>query len=91
MRHTPGPWYVDDSAAIVYKDIGDERFQIAECASWSEETHPNAKLIAASPKLLEACRRMVRWAEEWKEGRTHPHDDWVFAKSAIAEATGETP
>jgi len=50
-----------------------------------------AGLIAAAPDLLEACQRMVKWAEDWKAGNTHPHDDWLFARAAIAKAIGGTP
>ena len=87
--HTPGPWVYDfdpdGNRHVVYSDDGkvtELRFKDAEA---------NARLIAAAPDLLEACQRMVKWAEDWKAGNTHPHDDWLFARAAIAKAIGGTP
>ena len=61
-KPTPGPWRVDRAGADptrVYSDRGDERL-VAECPAVDDtdagESHANARLIAAAPALLAACR-----------------------------------
>jgi len=70
MKHTPGPWIVDngmvtmdDQAQQLKEDIGTERQWVAigieDEEGFSEVValaHPsNAHLIATAPNLLEAC------------------------------------
>lgn len=47
-----------------------------------QERNANAHLIAAAPDLLEACQRLIGRA-------AYTHEDAVFARAAIAKATGE--
>ena len=49
-KHTPGPWYAVGD--IIYKDIADRRYSIADVHHWSEETEANAQLISAAPDML---------------------------------------
>lgn len=67
MKHTQGPWRIDDNDDIVHDKTGNK---IASCVwGWSEsDWKANVRLIAAAPDLLE-CLKM---AEEWKE---HIEDD----------------
>jgi len=62
-RHTPGPWSVKDSDTVV----GPAGNVVAECCGYSvKATTPeqqsqggreaNARLIAAAPELLTACK-----------------------------------
>lgn len=61
-KHTPGPWKVDK-----YIDSGKPSLsvsangsEVAQASSWAgdgaDEAGANARLIAAAPELLEACR-----------------------------------
>lgn len=72
--HTPGPWYfsADRNGFYVGKAFNGEmtaviaklrRFRANP--NWEKEYVPNARLIAAAPKLLEACRAVVN---AWESG-----------------------
>ena len=89
MKHTPGPWIFKDAD----RDSGsfdidsEEGFFIAETISGlGHEEQENARLIAAAPDLLEAvnrllvCMSLANWEND---------DAAVFARAAIAKATGE--
>ena len=67
IKHTPGPWrisndWITDSsslesiAKIVGKDGPDCRMTDHDLA--------NARLIAAAPALLEACKNIVAWLND---------------------------
>jgi hypothetical protein len=70
-KHTPGPWSVDgtwpelvaiyDSRAIylAHAETGYGKDWIAENPLGTDVAQANAKLIAASPELLEACERAL--------------------------------
>lgn len=114
MNHTPGPWHaahlriigespgIDIGAenganiAIVYQDKFDR--DTKECRS-------NARLIAAAPTLLRACRLAMaamshktdcctmRPTEEWREKGSVSFDECCceisIVKAAIAKAEGK--
>ena len=93
--HTPGPWSCDPS---------DHR-RIRASNRWSgkgtvtmadvfgpdhEETEANARLIAASPCLLEACERLLDAIDaEYPDGKVGSKTDAAYkaARAAIARAT----
>ncbi len=57
--HTPGPWLINgefDSEISV--EIASAAWPICELdpVEWSPEEIANARLIAAAPELLEACK-----------------------------------
>lgn len=62
MNHTPGPWFVFGNGASVgggHPTVGDESSGLASTATKRrpvEEQKANARLIAAAPDLLDACR-----------------------------------
>lgn len=68
-KHTPGPW------KIVKSKFGD--------LSIKSEVEANARLIAAAPELLEACKRAFDQTD--KDARPA---DWEMLRAAIAKATG---
>ena len=67
-QHTPGPWYVYSlSNGSVH--VGTAHFWagthnvIADVMPLRMEKEANARLIAAAPELLEACKSMLDWME----------------------------
>ena len=92
MKHTPGPWQVNHNNPF---RISDSDGVIRGCAPIAEtcgtlnEKRANARLIAASPDLLAACR-VARSAIVFGNGRAV---DWNAITNqladAISKATGE--
>lgn len=76
--HTPGPWIVRDKKRswwpIHVKQLGCEKFLpgICEIPPGADQL-ANARLIAAAPDLLEACRNLAELAEEVDRSR----DGWL--------------
>lgn len=71
MSHTPGPWEIQDLAPPI-NIYGPEREDgtrpwVAECGGDepynSQTDEANARLIAAAPDLLEACRRAAGYLQ----------------------------
>lgn len=66
-EHTPGPWTATDDRRGIWEIIHDGEL-LADV--WSHGSaardlpaEANARLIAAAPELLEACKRFVEWDE----------------------------
>lgn len=80
--HTPGPW---KTGFIMNGDrwVGPEYDQPKVCRIEDErdEFHANARLVAAAPDLLEACRLLLSSAHDHQTGIAE-------AEAAIAKATG---
>ena len=57
-EHTPGPWKVIDeqNSEWAYIDNRDESINICQVPEQDESYMLNAKLIAAAPDLLAACK-----------------------------------
>ena len=56
MSHTPGPWTALEKS--VWRIDGDERTEIATAAMGRDaDAEANARLMAAAPDLLAACKR----------------------------------
>ena len=113
-QHTPGPWFVGCTCQthiqIVTCNESDEpNALIATIDETShnplaitDEVKANARLISASPELLEACEAMLRAFENYSNefnpsGRVKRvcdwgklNDDMMLARAAIAKATGNT-
>jgi len=99
-QHTPGPWIVRYNgsgypAAIDAPDADNRapgkvgtsitRWNAITLPS-SEEGQANARLIAASPTMLEALERIVNKFDEGRNVEGHCICD---ARAAIAKAKGE--
>jgi hypothetical protein len=100
--HTPGLWRNE-------RDPNREEFYITSASreglvpiaavefgfkgTLEDEQHANARLIAAAPELLAACRRLLDKCEAFIEQHPDPGvDAWATvhcARAAIAKATGE--
>lgn len=89
MSHTPGPWFFD-------LNTGGLDYSIYESAANSVErdyysgalaevnSESNARLIAAAPELLEACKLMV----DDQSPENHLHN-LEMLRLAIAKAEGK--
>lgn len=98
-KHTPGPWELSEGNTSLWaKSPWNARVRIAEIKRHSPmngiDSDANARLIAASPELLEALEKTVTWLkhladreETVKEGG--PVLETIReAREAIAKATG---
>jgi hypothetical protein len=99
--HTPGPWYsvARLSASENHKGYlvggGEPNQRVAEVIPVDEdgvEGGANARLIAAAPELLAACRTMLPIAEEEWGHHVATVGAGVLAeiRAAILKATGAT-
>ena len=87
-KHTPSPWRYDPYQELpgfrepAGVDTGKGRWVVEYSGMTShEEFEAHARLIAAAPDLLDACRKAL-YAIKGRE-----HDQ--FIRDAIAKATGE--
>ena len=89
--HTPGPW--TQNRNVVWSDSCKDCGYIAECRN-----EINARLIAAAPDLLEACKAVRGYVEAWAmhlndTGRQKASADvltaWDKLLAAIAKAEGK--
>ncbi len=94
-QHTPGPWKVKQGTDVT-EDRAKEPCTVAKC--WSstfspprEEAAANARLIAAAPDLLAACKRglaALTVAVEVGGGDPAEHECCRQMGLAIAKAEG---
>ena len=99
MKHTPGPWEVSEEwHGDLYIDSyiegeGDTALaKIVNNVCKTDQAEANARLIAAAPDLLEACKEALNVLEDWDD-LNQPDDgpEWLFVtamKDAIAKAQG---
>ena len=97
-KHTPGPWKVDQTWALI---VGPKMEEIAAVhssmpsggnrVSWRQTAEANARLIAAAPDLLQALESLL--VELGKKGGNTPASEfrgmWETARAAIAKAEGK--
>lgn len=90
-KHTPGPWRIATSNPQWI--IGPDEKPVAYTITFREKTedHANARLIAAAPKLLNACEEMISQLEgyERRTGIIQFASAWNNARAAIAKAQGD--
>lgn len=97
-KHTPGPWQYDGMWSLIM--AGKYEIAAIHAARFAEETsrrkrldevQANARLIAAAPELLEACKRALSAIEalppRLNEDRYEP---MMLLSRAIAKATGDS-
>lgn len=86
MKHTPGPWKIDENKdlplAVIIDD--DDGMGIAEIGEYTEENIANANLIAAAPDMLSALEVVMDTLLNTKES------GWITdkVKNAIKKAKG---
>ena len=93
-KHTPGPWTLEDRGykfvvskpgeGYITRDVC--RMDASTMSAFDQEA--NARLIAAAPDLLEACKTIVhlRETEDWMETL---HKAVNHARAAIKLVEGE--
>ena len=84
MSHAPTPWTQTDG--IVYDAEGD---RIADCDFGTRQDQANARLICASPDLLEALQIILPYASRLIQGTTEGEPILQKARQTIRKATGE--
>lgn len=89
IEHSEGPWRVDGErndparSAIIRDATG---FAVADARHWLNKTHDdNARLIAASPQLLEALKQALHHIRSIPADYDRVATPKAFAISAIAE------
>jgi hypothetical protein len=99
MKHTPGPWKVIKNPnihKIHFGMIDSEKCSIGSVSYETENAEANAKLIAAAPDLLEACKGMMAiletldfdWINQRQDEIHYDNIPWEQWESAIKKATG---
>lgn len=102
-NHTPGPWKAHKTPLarsgvpefeIHWSDIG-------ECVAEIVHGEPDARLIAAAPDLLDACKALLEVTGALMHGEKCDHSVGICfcgtfhamdeARAAISRATGEKP
>ena len=58
--------------------------------AYEDDDYANARLIAAAPKLYEACYEMLRYYYEQNKNTTVFNTALELMKQAVAEAAGES-
>jgi hypothetical protein len=103
MSHTPGPWQIsgpskpDNVGGRDYAVLDEQTKIIAECyekvgPSDTRPAYANARLIAAAPELLQACKELVDIASGLRRNPNRTYgavDAIVEAEKAIAKAEGK--
>jgi hypothetical protein len=93
MAHTPGPWIIAEQDNSIWTIDGK---QVAHCMSepgcgmvWDKKTiSDNAKLVSASPKLLEACKLAYEVFDLC--GLASPQREYIKSQIAAAIADAES-
>jgi len=83
-KHTPGPWAWDVDYDVV---LGSNKSTVCKIATGEdrEEEDANARLIAAAPDLLVACRGLVE-AADLRLGAGAIKSALDLARAAISKA-----
>ena len=96
MSHTKGPWYGEPDEFGRAKGIGIRTHEETEetpliiAFVWTEGNEvtqaANAKLIAAAPDLLEACKQAIKILDAEKEACGIYKANYELIQAAIAKA-----
>ena len=83
---TPGEWTVDNLFVLDLNGAIIGQAQASRMAGPDSEARANARLFAASKKLLAVCKEAL---ESWDDGSCRP-GYWDRLRLAIARAEGES-
>ena len=81
---SPTPWRINDHASVL------DRYSAIISGQYGPYDWHNAHLIAAAPKLYEACYEMLRYYYEQNTNTTVFNTALELMKQAVAEAAGES-
>ncbi len=92
-KHTPGPWLQEpgDTVICIRATADHESYRIADVGGmpywkrFTEADKSNARLIAAAPDLLAACKEFVRKVDAGEAKSTR---SYAQMNAAIAKAEG---
>ena len=87
-QHTPGPWRIGDAGFTVFGPP--KPGALAETIA-PVKSRANARLIAAAPDMLEACRLFIAYddaAFDYDNAAAIYDKARAAARAAIAKATG---
>lgn len=89
MSHTPGPWRIGDAGHTVFgPPNGSPSPRTVATVVPHNDRRDNARLIAAAPDLLEACKDCLERLQAYSErGLSFPLTT-AKARTAIAKAEG---
>lgn len=95
-NHTPGPWKAveanTDYSGTFNRILSISDAEIAPARAYGdteEQRHANARLIAAAPDLLDACKNIVAACELTEDAYYDAIDTAMnIARAAIAKAEG---
>lgn len=76
-QHTPGPWiwqHWPDGVDAVAQASTLGTIATIQSGAFADEDQANARLIAAAPDLLEACKKLIEWDDREKD---HAIDFWA--------------
>ena len=62
MEHTPGPWEAREYEVLSPRDKKGQRIIVAEALSSGDSGRANAKIMAASPNMLDTLKRITELA-----------------------------
>ena len=89
-KSTPGPWnYYGGNVFTVVASVNSEN----DTPITRLNNEANARLIAAAPALLDACKKVKRYKEEAEAGRIDPdngHEYWESVMSYVQFAIALT-
>jgi hypothetical protein len=87
-NHTQGPWVATAQASANFYTILTGNKWLASVQFNGElmeaKQEANARLIAAAPELLEACKKAEEWLEDWASAEPY----MSVIRAAIAKAGG---
>ena len=94
VGHTPGPWDLDIEGSKWFIDGADEltvAYLDREGFREKGEIEANARLIAAAPELLAACKSALRALEDNLDPGPMDSDAKTALRLVIAKTEGRTP
>ena len=86
-KHTPGPWKTEINKAVHRPSVmcgKDERWEVT--ATVTGDSTANARLIAAAPELLAACKARLACDDDYDQGTKEWHDAVLTADEQMREA-----
>lgn len=98
-QHTPGPWSIEGRNKVNVKISDKSGFTCVHAQIWFpkqiKQAQANARLVAAAPELLKACKEAVHFIWEIQE-QTTPEERqhkvnlaFFMLRDAIAKAEGK--